>query len=74
MSDILATHRRLLAAGLSEDQSRSFLRLVADAEGGGFDRRAVQEHFAAAAYSPAHFSLLVEVLLQRLARKAGAVS
>jgi hypothetical protein len=34
MSDILATHKQLLAAGLSEDQSRSFLRLVADAEGG----------------------------------------
>jgi hypothetical protein len=71
MSDILATHRRLLAAGLSEDQSRSFLRLVADAEGGGFDGRAVQDHFAAAPYSAAHVLLLVEILLERFARKVG---
>jgi hypothetical protein len=38
------------------------------------DERQGEEARAAAAYSPAHFSLLVEVLLQRLARKAGAVS
>ncbi len=70
MSDILATHRRLIAAGLSEEQSKGALRLIAEAESGSFDRRAVQEHLTAANYSPANVGLLVEVLLDRLARKA----
>jgi hypothetical protein len=74
MSDILATHRRLIAAGLSEDQSKGLLRLIAEAEGGNFDRRAVQDHLATADYNAAHVGVLVEVLLQRLARKAGATA
>jgi hypothetical protein len=72
VSDILATHRRLVAAGLSDEQSKGLLRLIAEAESGSFDRRAVQEHLAAADYSAADVGVLVEVLLQRLARKAGA--
>ena len=74
MSDILATHRRLLTAGLSEDQSKGLLRLITMAESGSFDRRTVQEHLATAGYDTSHVSILVEVLLQRLARKAGATS
>jgi hypothetical protein len=72
VSDILATHRRLVAAGLSDEQSKGLLRLIAEAESGSFDRRAVQDHPAAAGYGAAHVDVLVEVLLQRLARKAGA--
>jgi hypothetical protein len=72
VSDILATHRRLVAAGLSDEQSKGLLRLIAEAESGSFDRRAVQDHLAAAEYGAAHVDVLVEVLLQRLARKAGA--
>jgi hypothetical protein len=71
MSDILATHRHLVTAGLSEDQSKGLLRLIAEAEGGHFDRRAVQDHLVTAGYNAAQTSVLVEVLLQRLARKAG---
>ena len=74
MSDYLATHSRLIAAGLSEDQSIGFLRLVAEVEGGVFDRRAVQDHLAAGDYSTAHALLLVEVLLERLARKTGGAA
>ena len=70
MSDILATHRRLIAAGLSEDQSKGALRLIAEAESGSFDRRAVQEHLATAGYDGTHVGILIEVLLERLARKA----
>jgi hypothetical protein len=72
VSDILATHRRLLAAGLSDEQSKGLLRLIAEAESGSFDRRAIQDHLAAADYSAADVGVLVEVLLQRLAQKAGA--
>jgi hypothetical protein len=72
VSDILATHRRLVAAGLSDEQSKGLLRLIAEAESGSFDRRAVQDHLAAAEYGAAHVDVLVEVLLQRLARNAGA--
>ena len=70
MSDILATHRRLIAAGLSENQSKGALRLIAEAESGSFDRRTVQEYLAAADYKPANVGILIEVLLERLARKA----
>jgi hypothetical protein len=72
VSDILATHRRLITAGLSDEQSKGLLRLIAEAESGSFDRRAVQDHLASAGYDTTHVSVLVEVLLQRLARKAGA--
>jgi hypothetical protein len=74
MSDILATHRHLVTAGLSEDQSKGLLRLITEAESGHFDRRAVQDHLATADYNTAHVAVLVEVLLQRLAQKAGATS
>jgi len=70
MSDILATHRRLIAAGLSEDQSKGLIRLIAEAEGGSFDRRAVQDHLATAGYDTTQVGVLVEVLLERLAQKA----
>jgi hypothetical protein len=70
VSDILATHRRLLAAGLSDEQSKGLLRLIAEAESGSFDRRAVQDHLAAAGYDATHVNVLVEVLLERLAQKA----
>jgi hypothetical protein len=74
MSDILATHKRLIAAGLSEDQSKGLLRLIAEPESGSFDRRTVQDHLATAGYDATHVGVLVEVLLQRLARKVGANS
>jgi hypothetical protein len=71
MKDALATHRRLVAAGLSPDQARSFLRLLAEAEAGRFDRREVHELLGAAGYGVEHASLLIEELLERLARHAG---
>ena len=71
MKDALATHRRLVAAGLSPDQARSFLRLLAEAEAGRFDRREVHELLGGAAYGAAHAALLIEELLERLARHAG---
>ena len=40
MSDILAMHKRLQAAGLSDAQLKGFLQLVADSEAGRFDEQA----------------------------------
>jgi hypothetical protein len=74
MADWLATHHRLVAAGLSADQSRAFLHLLAEAEAGRFDRRVVQEQLAAPGYDPKQVLILVEELLQRLARHAGGGS
>ena len=74
MADWLATHHRLVAAGLSADQSRAFLHLLAEAEAGRFDRRVVQEQLVALGCDPAQALVLVEELLQRLARHAGGGS
>jgi hypothetical protein len=71
VKDALATHRRLVAAGLSADQARAFVRLVTEAEAGRFDRREVQEVLGAAAYGQAQAAILIEELLERLARHAG---
>ncbi len=71
MKDALATHRRLVAAGLSADQARSFVRLLTEAEAGRFDRREVHELLGAAGYSGAQAPVLIEELLERLARHAG---
>jgi hypothetical protein len=72
MSDIFATHRRLVAAGLSEEKSRAFLRLLTDAESGHFDQQATHEQLRDAQYTAAQAILLVDELLQRLARRAGS--
>jgi hypothetical protein len=72
MKDALATHRRLVAAGLSADQARSFVRLLTEAAAGRFDRREVHELLGAAGYGAEHAALLIEELLERLARHAGA--
>ncbi len=67
MSDILKTHKRLCAGGLSEAQSKDFLRLIVDAENGSAEQQAIEDHFAAANYSVAQAKLLVIVLLERFA-------
>ena len=46
MKDALVIHRRLVAGGLSADQARTLLRLLAEAEAGRFDRRTVAEEIA----------------------------
>ena len=74
MADWLATHHRLVAAGLSADQSRAFLHLLAEAEAGRFDRHVVQEQLAALGCDPKQVLIPVEELLQRLARHAGGGS
>ncbi len=74
MKDALATHRRLVAAGLSADQARSFVRLLTEAEAGRFDRQEVRELLGAASYGGRHAALLIEELLERLARHAGGAS
>ncbi len=74
MSDIFATHKRLVAAGLSEEKSKTFLRLLTDADGGRYDQQAAQEHLQSAGYTAGQAILLVDELLQRLARRAGSSS
>ena len=74
MKDALATHRHLVAGGLSADQARSFVRLLTEAEAGRFDRREAHELLGAAGYRAEHAALLAEELLERLARRAGGAS
>ena len=74
MKDALATHRRLVAGGLSPDQARSFVRLLTEAEAGRFDRREVHDLLASTDYGGAQAALLIEELLERLARHAGGAS
>ena len=74
MKDALATHRRLVAAGLSADQARSFVRLLTEAEAGRFDRAEVRKLLGAAGYGAEHAALLIEELLERLAKHAGGAS
>ena len=72
MSDTLRVHDRLVAGGLSADQARTFLRLVADAEAGRFERRQAHGQLLDASFSPEQAAVLLGDLLQRLAaRRAG---
>ena len=74
MKDALVIHRRLVAGGLSADQARTLLRLLAEAEAGRFDRRTVAEEIAAAGYGPAQTEAAIAELLQAIARQARRVS
>ena len=69
MSDALRAHDRLVAGGLSQDQARTFLRLLADAEAGRFDRRQAHGQLLDASFSPAQAAVLIGDLLQRLAAR-----
>jgi hypothetical protein len=71
MSDILAMHKRLQAAGLSDAQSKVFLQLVADSETGRFDEQSAVDQLRAAQYSAAQGTILISELLRRLSRRAG---
>ncbi len=73
MKDAIATHRRLVATGLSADQARLAVRLLTEAEAGRFDRQEVRELLGTAGYSGRHVALLIEELLERLARHAARV-
>src|SRR4051794_34149051 len=74
VKDALVIHRRLVAGGLSAEQARTLLRLLAEAEAGRFDRRTVAEEIAAAGYGPAQTEAAIAELLQAIARQAGRVS
>ena len=74
MKDALVIHRRLVAGGLSADQARTLLRLLAEAEASRFDRRTVAEEIAGAGYGPAQTEAAIAELLQAIARQAGRVS
>ena len=74
MKDALATHRCLVAAGISADRARSFVHLLAEAEAGRFDRREARDLLVAATYSGVQTAILIEELLERLARHAGGAS
>ena len=67
MSDALRMHDRLVAGGLSAEQARTFLRLLADAEAGRFDRRQAHGQLLDASFDPAQAAVLIGDLLQRLA-------
>jgi hypothetical protein len=70
VSDILATHRRLIAAGLSEAQVKAFLRLVTEAESGRFNQQIAHDRLLDAEYTAAQSALLIGEMLNRLARRA----
>ena len=74
MKDALVIHGRLVAGGLSAEQARTLLRLLAEAEAGRFDRRAVAEEIVGAGYGPAQTAAAIAELLQAIARQAGASS
>ena len=72
MTDVLRAHDRLVAGGLSAEQARTFMRLLADAETGRFDRRQAHGQLLDASFDPAQAAVLIGDLLQRLAaRRAG---
>ena len=72
VTDTLRVHDRLVAGGLSAEQARTFLRLLADAEAGRFDRRNAHGQLLDASFGPAQAAVLLGDLLQRLAaRRAG---
>jgi hypothetical protein len=69
VSDALRMHDRLVAGGLSAEQARTFMRLLADAEAGRLDRRQAHGHgqLLDAGFGPAQAAVLIGDLLQRLA-------
>src|SRR4051812_50075085 len=68
-------HDRLVAGGLSAEQARTFLHLLADAEAGRFDRRQAHGLLLDANFGPGQAAVLIGDLLQRLAtRLAGSGS
>jgi hypothetical protein len=72
VTDTLRVHDRLVAGGLSAEQARTFLRLLADAEAGRFDCRNAHGQLLDASFSPEQAAVLLGDLLQRLAaRRAG---
>jgi hypothetical protein len=74
VKDALVIHRRLIAGGLSADQARTLLRLLAEAEGGRFDRRTVAEEIAGSGYDSSQAAVVIAELLQTIARQAGGSS
>jgi hypothetical protein len=71
VSDALRAHDRLVAGGLSAEQARTFLRLLADAEAGRFDRRQAHGLLLDASFGPSQAAVLIGELLQRLAAQRG---
>jgi hypothetical protein len=69
VTDTLRVHDRLVAGGLSAEQARTFLRLLADAEAGRFDRRQAHGQLLDASLGPAQAAVLIGDLLQRLATR-----
>ena len=67
MSDALRMHDRLVAGGLSAEQARTYMRLLADAEAGRFDRRQAHGQLLDASFDRAQAAVLIGDLLQRLA-------
>jgi hypothetical protein len=74
MSDILVTHKRLVAAGLSEAQAKAFLRLVAEAESGRFNQQDAHDRLLGAHYTTGQSALLIGEALNRLARRVSGSS
>jgi hypothetical protein len=73
VSDGLRVHDRLVAGGLSAEQARTYMRLLADAEAGRFDRRQAHDQLLDASFDPAQAAVLIGDLLQQLAaRQAGS--
>jgi hypothetical protein len=71
VTDTLRVHDRLVAGGLSAEQARTFLRLLADAEAGRFDRRQAHGLLLDASFGPSQAAVLIGELLQRLAAQRG---
>jgi hypothetical protein len=72
VSDTLRMHDRLVAGGLSAEQARTYMRLLADAEAGRSDRRQAHGRLLDASFDPVQAAVLIGDLLQRLAaRRAG---
>jgi hypothetical protein len=62
-------HDRLVAGGLSAEQARTFMRRLADAEAGRFDRRQAHGQLLDASFDRAQAAVLIGDLLQRLAAR-----
>ena len=69
MSDALRMHDRLVAGGLSAEQARIYMRLLADAEAGRFDRRQAHHQLLDASLNPAQGAVLIGDLPRRLATR-----
>ncbi len=74
MTDTFRAHRRLIAAGLSEEQAKTFLRLLTSAEAGHFDRQATRGLLLDGNYTPSQAALLIGELLQVIASRASGPS